>query len=220
MYIRDQHAVAVRVFRWLVFLLAAGYVIRHLIFTADYSLPGGPFRHLTFWGLMFSFAAASRMLALTEGRTHRDWSTLVGVTAVINLLVVFLYWRLWFTDPALVNSGGPNLWYDEYYLHLLGPALQWFDALFVFGAFRRVLPALGGLAPAVLGYVAWIELFVGRFNDFPRGSVTAGLPYPFLNDMEIVARAGFYGTTSVTALAFLGGFWGLATLARRLFGSS
>lgn len=212
---RDRRHRAVRLFRWFVFALAGFYVLRQFVFAADYSEPGGPFRFLTHWALLLSFASASRMLAVTEGRSDRDWGPLVGVAAVVNALVVFLYWRLFLEDPALVNSGTP-VWWVEYYIHGAGPLLQWIDALFVFGAFRHVRQTLAGLAVLVLGYIGWIEMFVQRFNDQPAGTVTSGLPYPFLNSMEPAARAGFYATTGVTVAIFLGLFWGLAVAVRRL----
>lgn len=210
----------VRLFRWALFLLNAGYVLRHFVLVANYAGAGGPFRYLTFWGLLFSFAAASAMLAMTLGRSKRDWSTLVAVTAVVNALVVFLYWRLYFIDPSLVNGGAPGAWYDEYYLHLAGPVLQWVDAAFLFGAFRRIWPAFLALLATMAGYVVWAELFVGPFNDKPVGSVTNGLPYPFLNDMVLGERMGFYVTTSVTGIVLLGVFWLVSWGARRVFGTT
>lgn len=216
MHIRDQHSKGVRVYRWIVFLLAAGYVIRHLWFTADYSMAGGPFRFLTFWAMLLSFFSASRMLAITEYRTERDWSILVDITVVANALVVLLYWRLWFTDPSLVNATGGSAWYDEYYFHLLGPVLQWIDALFIFGAFRKPLAAIAGVFAFIVAYVAWIELFVGPLNNFPNGNVTSGLPYPFLNSMVLDDRVGFYVTTSVSGLVLFTVFWA-ATVSSRWF---
>lgn len=216
--VADPHARGVRVFRWFVFVLAAVYVLRQFWFMADYSAPGGPFRYLTLWALLLSFVSAGLMLAVSERRSQRNWGTWVAVTAVTNGLVVMLYWRLWFADPALVNSGGPIVWYVEYYLHLSGPLLQWIDALVIFGMFRRFLPAFTGLAGVVVGYVAWIELFVGPFNSRPEGSVTTGLPYPFLNSMVWDERLGFYVTTAVSALIFLVIFWALSWASRRVFG--
>lgn len=212
--VRGQQTPAIRVFRWIVFALAAFYVLRQFVFSADYSEPGGPFRYLTHWALLMSFATASRMLAVTEGRSERDWGMLVGVTAVSNALVVFLYWRLFLEDPALVNNGTP-IWWVEYYIHLAGPLLQWIDALFIFGAFRHVWSALAGLAVIVASYIGWMELFVGPFNARPIGSVTSGLPYPFLNNMEPAARAGFYGSTAGSVVLFLLVFWGASVLARK-----
>ncbi|MEL7461661.1 MAG: hypothetical protein AAFX45_03830 [Pseudomonadota bacterium] len=209
----DPHGRGVILWRWAVFLLAAGFCLYEIVLRGDYGAPGGPFRFLTIWALCLSFWAASRMLALSERRSERDWSTFVAVTAVANALVVLLYWRLWFEDPALVQSRGPIVWWREYYLHALGPLLQWIDALFVFGGIRRIWRAALGLAALIAGYIAWIELFVSRFNDLPVGRVATGFPYPFLNNLELAGRAEFYATTAVTGFIFLGVFgaaaWGL-----------
>lgn len=204
--------------RWAVFLLAGGYLLNEIVLRADYSAPGGPFRYLTIWALLLSFYSASRMLAVSERRSSRGWSTLVTVTAVANALVVLLYWRLWFEDPALVQSRGPIVWWREYYLHALGPVLQWIDALFVFEGIRRLWKPAIGLAVLFAGYIAWIELFVSRFNDFPTGSVTSGFPYPFLNSLDFAGRVEFYGTTTVTGFVFLGLFGALAWGVRRMRG--
>ncbi len=206
----DPHARWVLIYRWAVFLLAAGFALRQLVFAADYSDPGGPFRYLSIWALLLSFFCASRMLALTERRSARDWPQLVAVTAVLNALVVLVYWRLWLEDPALVNARGPLPWWLDYYLHGLGPLLQWIDALFIRGAFRRPLRAVPWLLGLTVLYLVWAEEFVGRFNDWPVGQVTDGLPYPFLNSMEFDERAVFYATTTATGLVFLAVFSGLA----------
>lgn len=215
-YLSDPHGRGVLLWRWAVFLLAGGYAIYQFVVIADYGPPGGPFRFLTLWALLMSFWSASRMLALTERRSETDWSWFVTVTAVVNALVVLLYWRLWFQDPALVQSRGPIVWHQEYYLHLLGPVLQWVDALFIYGAMRLGWRPVVGLAAVIVGYVAWIELFVGPNNDFPLGRETTGLPYPFLNNLVFEARAEFYVTTAVTGFVFLALFLGLAWAVRRL----
>ncbi|MDU8942345.1 androgen-induced gene 1 family protein [Ovoidimarina sediminis] len=212
----DPRARWVLIYRWVVFLLAAGFMIRQLVVAADYGHAGGPFRYLTIWALVLSFVAASRMLALTEGRSEKTWSRLVMVAAVANGLTVLMYWRLWLQDPALVVAGDPlPLWVD-YYLHGVGPVLQWIDVLFIYGGFRRPMRAVLPFLGVALGYLAWVELFVGPFNDFPVGPVTDGLPYPFLNALEPAARLQFYGVTVVTGLVILGLFAGLAWGIRQL----
>ena len=197
------------------FLLAAGFVLRQIVVTGDYSYPGGPFRFLTIWGLLLSFFCASRMLALSERRSDLEWPRLVMVTAVVNALAVGMYWRLWLQDPALVNSSGPLPWWLDGYLHGLGPLLQWIDALFIYGGFRRPLRAVPPFLGLVVLYLGWVEGFVARANAYPIGRVTSGLPYPFLNNMEAAERAVFYGATSAIGLVALGAFWGIAVLFRR-----
>lgn len=203
------------VFRWIVFLLAAGYAVRMALF-GGYEEFAGPFRFLTVWALFASFFAASRMIALEEGRSTRRWDGFVGMVAVLNLMVVFLYWRLYLADPASVTRDGQlGAWWLELYLHALGPALQWIDALFVHRSFRRPLASAAWLLGICGAYFAWIEGVVRPFADSPLGTVTAGLPYPFLNDLAPAGRAAFYATNVVLALGVLAAFCGLAWLIRR-----
>lgn len=212
----DPHARWVLIFRWAVFLLAAFFVLRQLVIVGDYGHAGGPFRYLTIWALLLSFFSASRMLALTERRSDKTWPRLVMVAAVANGLTVLMYWRLWLQDPALVVAGDPlPLWVD-YYLHGVGPLLQWIDVLFVYGGFRRPWRAIFPFLGVAVGYLLWVELFVAPMNDFPVGPVTDGLPYPFLNALELEGRLRFYGVTVATGLALLTLFAGLAWAVRRV----
>lgn len=207
----NVHSRPVLTYRWIVFLLAAGYTLYNLT-TRDYSFPGGPFRFLTIWALLLSFASASFMLAISERRRHGDYAVVAMCASVMNVMVVFLYWKLYFTDPALVQGNGALHPLQEYYLHAVGPALQIIDALFIARVFSRPVRAVPGLLSLVTAYILWIELFVQRFNTHPAGSVTSGLPYPFLNSMDLTARGLFYGGYSGMALATLAGFAGLAWL--------
>ena len=203
------------VYRWIVFLLAAGYCIRTLIF-GTYDGFGGPFRYLTVWALFLSFFCASRMIALEEGRSTRRWEPLVSATAVVNLMVVFLYWRLYFADPGSVTRDGQlGEWWLELYMHGLGPLLQWIDALFIHRAFRRFVPSLAVLGSIIALYVGWSELVVGPMNDSPIGTVTSGLPYPFLNNLTFDGRAVFYGSNFAVALVVLAIFFALGWAIRR-----
>lgn len=198
----DIHSRPVLTYRWIVFLLAAGYCLQQLLFGA-WTGPGGPFRYLTIWALFLSFFAASRMLALSEHRITRRHEVTAMCAAVLNVMVVFLYWRLYFTDPSLVNGRRPIDWWLQYYLHALGPALQIIDALLIGAVFRRVWRAAVPLIIIIGAYVAWAELFVQRFNSKPVGNVTSGLPYPFLNSLEWADRVTFYGVNAGTALGLL-----------------
>lgn len=215
----NQTGRGVLLFRWGVFLLAAGYTVYQIIIAADYSVFAGPFRLLTIWALLLSFFVASRNLALTEGRSDRVWAVTAMVAAVLNAMVVALYWRLFLADPSSVTgSGGPPEWHQQYYLHGLGPILQWIDALFILGAFHRPWRAILPLIAVILAYVAWIELVVSRFATRPVGPLSDGFPYPFLNALDFAGRAAFYGNAALQALLVLACFAGLAMLARRLTG--
>ena len=91
------------IYRWIVFLTAGFYVLWMLIIDADYSNPGGPFRFLTIWALLFSFFSASRMIALMENRSERDWPAVVAVTGTLNIMVVYMYWRLYLAYTSNVT---------------------------------------------------------------------------------------------------------------------
>ena len=213
------HTRPVLIYRWIVFLLAAGYCVQQMI-DGRWDGAGGPFRYLTIWALFLSFYAASRMLALSEHRITRAHEVTAMCAAVLNVMVCFLYWRLYFTDPSLVNGAGPIVWWLEYYLHLLGPALQIIDALMIGRVFRRVWRGILPLLGIVAAYVAFSELFTQAFNDSPSGSVTSGLPYPFLNSMEWPERATFYLMNGATALVLLAVFGLVGALLYRFVLSS
>ncbi|MGR3502702.1 hypothetical protein [Pseudaestuariivita sp.] len=208
------HSRPVLAYRWAVFLLAAGYTVYNVLFVG-WSGPGGPFRYLTIWALLLSFFAASRMLARSEHRSERPHEVTAMCAAVLNAMVAVLYWRLYLIDPGLVNGGRPIVWWQEFYLHALGPALQIVDALLIGQVFRRIWRAVLPLSAIIAAYILWAELFVQRFNVSPSGSVTSGLPYPFLNNLELAERAVFYGTNFGVALGMLGAFAGLGWLVRR-----
>lgn len=203
------------IFRWAAFLLAGGYCLRMLIL-GDWSAFGGPFQYLTVWALFCSFFAFSRMMAMEEHRSTRRWDGFVSMTAVINMMVVILYWRLFLADPASVTRDGEmGALYLELYLHGLGPALQIIDALFIHKSFRRLPAALGWLAGVIGGFVLWCELVLQHLNTTPSGRVTSGLPYPFLNDLVLADRVIFYGTNFAVAVVVLAIYAGVAAVIRR-----
>ncbi|WP_127655699.1 hypothetical protein [Alexandriicola marinus] len=212
---RDAQLSGRLIFRWIVFLLAAGYCVRQVLY-GGFDEFGGPFRFLTNWALFCSFFAASRMIAREEGRTDKRWDGFVGMTAVLNFMVVLLYWRLYFADPSSVTRNGElSAWWLEGYLHALGPALQWIDALFIHRGFRRPLASAGWLIGGVAAYFAWIEFAVAPLNDTPAGSVTSGLPYRFLNNLEPAGRIEFYATNVGFALVVLALFTAMAWIISR-----
>ncbi|MEM6384936.1 MAG: hypothetical protein AAF718_01740 [Pseudomonadota bacterium] len=206
----------VALYRWLVFLLAGFYLVWMLLVAGDYSYVGGPFRFLTIWALILSFFAASRMMALVERRSENDWPALVAVTATFNFMVVFLYWRLYLADPDNVtgSAGPPDPWI-QYYIHALGPALQWADMLFIHRNIRGLRHSVLLFAAIVATYILWVEAVVHPFNDRPVGDVTSGLPYPFLNDLDIAGRSAFYAQTVISGLLVLMIVLGLGRLLRR-----
>ncbi|WP_375254084.1 hypothetical protein [Yoonia sp.] len=191
------------IFRWTAFLLAAGYCIRTVIF-GGWDQFAGPFRFLTIWALFFSFFAFSRMMAIEEGRSERRWDGLVSMTAVVNTMVVILYWRLYLADPFSVNDDGAlSAWHLEIYLHLFGPLLQVVDAVFVHRSFRSLGRAALWLVGVIGAYIAWGEFVLQPLGTSPSGSITSGLPYPFLNNLELAERITVYGTYFGAALFIL-----------------
>ncbi len=195
----------VLVYRWIVFLMAGGYCLYQVVF-GDYSNAFGPFRFLTIWALFLSFYSASRMLALSEQRITRRHEVTAMCASVLNVMVVYLYWQLYFTDPSFVNGGRAPVWHQEYYLHLLGPLLQICDALFIGRVFRRVWRGVLPLVAVIGAYVAWSELVLQNLSEKPLGKVTSGLPYPFLNDLDWLGRMTFYGANAGVAIGLLAVF--------------
>ncbi|MEO0342734.1 MAG: hypothetical protein AAF198_04790 [Pseudomonadota bacterium] len=204
----------VRVFRVVVALLTTFYFMLPL-FDSGESFVVRP-KFLTLWGLYGSFAVSLLMLGRSFGWVERRFDGFVSMVIVLNILVVFLYWRLYFEDPALVNASGAIVWWKEYYLHLGCQILMWIDAFFIFGAWRKIWSGLIWLVGIIIGYSTLIEVWVQPRNTFPSGTVTDGLPYPFLNDMVFVERITFYGTTAVTSAVFALVTIGLALLLGRL----
>ena len=205
----------VHIYRWVVFLLAGGYVLRTLIF-GNYDGFGGPLRYLTVWALFASFFAASRMMAIQEGRSERRWDGFVCMTAVINTMVVFLFWRLYFADPTSVTDNGQLMaWHLELYLHLFGPLLQLIDTIFIHRSYRRLGAPLAWLVGVIGGYVLWTELVISPTNATPMGAVTSGLPYRFLNNLELPQRMIFYGSNFAIAIVLLLLFAAIAWTVRR-----
>lgn len=213
---QDRHmSQSFKIYRWTVFLLAAFYCFYELAF-GPWSGFGGPFRYLTIWALFLSFFCASRMMALMENRSSRQWDAVISATAVVNAMVVLLYWRLYSADPTSVTRNGQlsQPWL-EFYLHGLGPLLQWIEAIFIHRAFRRPGQALAVLLGIVVTYLIWAEAAVGPMNDSPVGTVTSGLPYPFLNNLPFDDRMTFYVTNIAVGIILLGLFAGITALVRR-----
>ena len=117
-----------------------------------------------------------------------------------------------------MNGDNTPVWFQEYYLHLIGPAIILIEALFISRAFDQMLWGMSVTVALCVAFVVWTEGFVGPFNDTPVGSVTSGLTYPFLNDMDMGGRMNFYATTIATALVFYLICWAVAWGMRKLRG--
>ena len=193
-------------FAQIAFFLALGYWI-YQFFRADLSLFGIHFRLMTYWGLSLAVVVHFlnwRARAKSTPPRHHGFTTMA---VVVNLLVVFLYWRLYFIDPKLVNGDGIPVWHQEYYLHLVGPCLLVIDGVWLARAFRQIWRGVATTIGICMIYTIWVEGAVRPLNTSPQGSVTTGLPYPFLNDMVFDERLIFYAQTMLTALMFYGICW-------------
>ena len=188
-------------YRFLCLILAFGYWLYQFT-VANYDNFGIQFLFLTIWGL--SAALASIILLFINSLKGREekFFAIVSATAVLNAMVVFLYWKLYFIDPSLVNYSGSITWFQEYYLHLVGPILLIVDSLFINNSFRQILKGILTALSICILYILWSELITGPLNSTPSGKVTMGLPYPFLNDMFLKERIIFYSTTILTGLLF------------------
>jgi hypothetical protein len=202
-------------FRTIVFLLAAFYWCEQF-FHLNPTSYGWQFRFLTIWTLTANVIVSAQMLRLQLGRSTARWDSFVSLVVVMNMAVVLQYWRLYFLDPANVTTGDGPVWWKEYYLHLLGPILMWIDAFFILGVFTRLRPVF--VAALMLGviYPVWIELIIHPLNSKPVGLVTAGLPYPFLNNMEFGGRMIFYVASTVANFVFICIGWALARGLKRI----
>ena len=201
------------IYRAIVLALAIGFWINQF-FIADMDRFGIQFRFLTIWTITFNMIVAAQMLRLSLGKTVVRLDAFVGLVIVMNMAVVVQYWRLMLIDPTLVQSNGPLPWYREYYLHAVGPFLMWIDAFFILGAFRRVQGTCFWAILIGLLYPIWIEVFVRPMNTLPAGTITNGLPYPFLNDLELGGRMIFYSISAGVNCIFIAVGVGLARVIK------
>jgi hypothetical protein len=204
---------SITLFRIIVLALAIGFWINQF-FISDMDRFGIQFRFLTIWTMTFNIIVAAQMLRLSMGKSVVRMDAFVGLVIVMNMAVVVQYWRLMMIDPTLVQSNGPLPWWREYYIHAVGPLLMWIDAFLILGAFRRIQGTCFYALLIGILYPLWIELLVRPMNTLPAGSVTNGLPYPFLNDLTLGGRMVFYTISSVANFVFIAVGVGLARLIK------
>lgn len=176
-------------------------------YVANYNGFGIQFRYLTIWGLTGSAIVTGLLFMQTLSKQKENYFAVVSSVCVLNALVVFLYWRLYFIDPELVNYSGSIIWFQEYYLHLLGPLLLFVDSILLNRSFRQFKTGIILTLLISFSYVAWTEIVTTPLNNTPVGSKAAGLPYPFLNDMVLADRLIFYAISIVTGVFFYFLFW-------------
>ena len=188
-------------YRLLCLLLSVSYFVYQFT-AANYENFEIQFRYLTIWGLTGAMVSSYLLYRSKRNNLPETYHAFVSAVAVLNAMVVFLYWKLYFIDPSLVNYSGSIVWFQEYYLHALGPLLIIFDALFFNRSFQQIRNGALAIVGMCLLYVLWTEAVTAPLNFTPEGSVTSGLPYPFLNNMVFMERLSFYATTTLTGLGF------------------
>ena len=176
-------------------------------YVANYKGFGLQFRYLTIWGLTGNVIVTGILFRRTFYEQKENHFAIVSAVCVLNVLVVFLYWRLYFIDPKLVNYSGTIVWFQEYYLHLLGPLLLFLDSILLNRSFRQFRSGIILALSISFSYVGWTEFVTGPLNNSPAGSKAAGLPYPFLNDMVLADRLEFYVISILTGVFFYALFW-------------
>ena len=188
-------------YRFICLILALGYWLYQFTI-ANYDNFGIQFRYLTIWGLSTALASTTLLFINSLKGSEEQFFAFVSATAVLNSMVIFLYWKLYFIDPSLVNYSGSITWFQEYYLHLIGPILIIVDSLLINNSFRQFWRGILTALSICIIYILWSELITGPLNTTPNGKITTGLPYPFLNEMLFKERIIFYLTTIFTGLLF------------------
>ena len=188
-------------YRLVCLVLSVAYFVYQFTAT-NYENFGIQFRYLTIWSLTGAMVSSYLLYRSKRNNLPEAYHAFVSAVAVLNAMVVFLYWKLYFIDPSLVNYSGSIVWFQEYYLHALGPLLIIFDALFFNRSFQQIRNGALAIVGMCLLYVLWTEAVTAPLNFTPEGSVTSGLPYPFLNNMVFMERLSFYATTTLTGLGF------------------
>jgi len=207
----------VLIFRSIVFTLALGYWLYRFVQT-DWTSFGIQFRFLTVWSLTLNLLVAAQMLRISLGWSKARLDAFTSFAVVMSMSVVFNYWRLYLDDPANFYADGDIIeWHQEYYLHVLGPVLLWIDAFFIHRVFRKLDTVFVAAFCFGVVYPAWIELLVQPLNDMPVGSVTNGLPYDFLNNMEWSERLIFYLAITAINFVFILLSWGIQKFINKRF---
>lgn len=176
--------------------LAAVYFIYDLTIT-NYAYVGWNLRFLTIWGLV---AALITHLYCAFKRINKQTitlNTLINTSTLINVMVAFLYWRLYLIDPSLVNGDKTPVWIREYYLHALGPLLIVIEAVFLSSQFKPYLKSWLWSMVVCIAYSAWIELIIRPLSLM--SPAWSKIPYPFLANLSGYKLVEFYIQTYITA---------------------
>ena len=105
---------------------------------------GKQFRYFTLWSLLANFMAILFLNLSKSFRIFDQTKPFIAISSMMGLFTIILYWGLYFIDPNLVNYGDDQLdFFREIYLHFIGPALLFFDALVLkktFTNFKKIVP--------------------------------------------------------------------------------
>ena len=180
-------------FRAVCFLFASVYVADIFFLSGSYLFEnvgfGKQFKFFTLWSFIANFVVCSVLFLEMVGFRIKVYDSFAAIATMMGIFTVILYWGLFFIDPNMVNYTDQRLnFFREYYLHLLGPILLIVEAFLFTKAFKNFLGITIWAAVINFGYFSWIELIVAQLNDLPRGNITNGLPYPFMNDMILTER--------------------------------
>lgn len=150
-------------------------------------------RFLTIWAL--TFATIVHGYIGWQRINHRpiSYKSIIQSAAIMNILVVFLYWRLYLINPSLVNGNKTPSMLTEYYLHSTGPLLMVIEALFLSKAFINFGKDLISTLTTNGLYIVWAELVLRPLQK---------LPYPFLAKMYGKDLRLFYIQVIAIALFF------------------
>ena len=186
-----------------IFFLSGSYIFLDAGF-------GKQFKFFTLWSFLANFFVFSILFLRMIGFRIKIPDPLVAISTMMGIFTIILYWGLFFIDPNLVNYTDQcnytvqrlNL-FREYYLHLIGPLLLILEGFLFTRAFKNFLNITLCAAVINFGYFSWIELVVARFNECPKGTITNGLPYPFMNEMVISERLIFMTSCFIFGILFI-----------------
>ena len=175
---------------------------------------GKQFRYFTLWSLLANFIAILFLSLSKSFRIFDQTKPFIAISSMMGLFTIILYWGLYFIDPNLVNYGDDQLdFFREIYLHFIGPAFLFFDALVLKKTFTHFKKIVSYAFIINFGYFGWLELLVGPNSDFPVGKITSGLPYPFMNDMLLEHRLIFMVVCFLCGASFI---WILTKLQKKV----
>ncbi|KAK9898777.1 hypothetical protein P389DRAFT_193797 [Cystobasidium minutum MCA 4210] len=153
------------------------------------------YQFLTVLGLccaMGSMAVATLKDLLPQVKAFDVVKNSLGIVSVpLEGLISVLYWGLRAYDPKLLVPPDPRYQIPlvmDLSLHALPALLLWIDFLFLSPPFSAASSPILLSSLLTTGYACWME-HCARING--------NFPYPFLGDMQPLARAAFYSACAI-----------------------